>query len=71
MLKIEVLLVCNLNNGIPFNQKQMRHNMFSLSEVGKQVLFCCSWVESKSTTAMMVLPTDVWTAWEERGKTEL
>ena len=45
--------------------------MFLLSEVGKHLLFCCSWVEWKSTSAMMVLPTDVWTAWEERGKTEL
>ena len=43
----------------------------SLSEVRKHLLFCCSRVAWKSTTAMMVLPTDVWTSWEERGKTEL
>ena len=54
-----------------FQNKQICHNMFLLSEVGKHLLFCCSWVEWKSTSAMMVLPTDVWTAWEERGKTEL
>jgi len=28
------------------------------------------WIKNHFTSAMMVLPADVWTAWEERGKTE-
>ena len=70
MLRIELLVVLDFNRVHKVN-KQICHNMFLLSEVGKHLLFCCSWVEWKSTSAMMVLPTDVWTAWEERGKTEL